>query len=70
MIDNGNHSQVQIQLDIPMHDPLHDMKSELLQRYFVPPTKDMKGLKHSVNSFTIKFALIPNFFICVAELFR
>ncbi|XP_058774738.1 fructose-bisphosphate aldolase-lysine N-methyltransferase, chloroplastic-like [Vicia villosa] len=48
------YDQVQIQFDIPKHDPLHDMKLELLQQYFVPPTNDAKGLKCSVNSFTIK----------------
>ncbi|KAK7270113.1 hypothetical protein RIF29_23025 [Crotalaria pallida] len=48
------YDQVQIQLDIPKHDPLHDMKLELLQQYFVPPTEDVMGFKHSVNSFTIK----------------
>ncbi|XP_027189844.1 fructose-bisphosphate aldolase-lysine N-methyltransferase, chloroplastic isoform X2 [Cicer arietinum] len=47
------YDQVQIQFDIPKHDPLRDMKLELLQRYFAPPTKDVKGLKCSVNSFTI-----------------
>jgi len=54
-------SQVQIQYDIPKYDPLRQTKLELLQQYFVPPTKDAKGSKHFVNSFTIKFALIPNF---------
>ncbi|KAL5066692.1 hypothetical protein RYX36_017579 [Vicia faba] len=48
------YDQVQIQFDIPKHDPLHGMKMELLQQYFVPPTNDAKGLKCSVNSFTIK----------------
>lgn len=54
-------TQVQIQFDIPKHDPLHDMKLELLQQYFVPPANDAKGLKCSVNSFTIKFALTLSF---------
>ncbi|XP_027366141.1 fructose-bisphosphate aldolase-lysine N-methyltransferase, chloroplastic [Abrus precatorius] len=53
-IPHNIYDQVQIQFDIPQHDPLHDTKLELLQQYFVPPTKDMKGLKYSVNSFTIK----------------
>ncbi|GAU12115.1 hypothetical protein TSUD_00810 [Trifolium subterraneum] len=48
------YDQVQIQCDIPKQDPLWDMKLELLQQYFVPPTKEAKGLKYSVNSFTIK----------------
>ncbi|KAJ1400225.1 Rubisco LSMT, substrate-binding domain [Sesbania bispinosa] len=48
------YDQVQIQFDIPKHDPLHALKLELLQQYFVPPTDDMKGLKYSVNTFTIK----------------
>ncbi|RDX75472.1 Histone-lysine N-methyltransferase setd3, partial [Mucuna pruriens] len=54
LIDNGNRSQVRIQYDIPKHDPLHDMKLELLHRYFVPPPEDMKGLTYPVNSFSIK----------------
>ncbi|XP_045792602.1 ribulose-1,5 bisphosphate carboxylase/oxygenase large subunit N-methyltransferase, chloroplastic isoform X1 [Trifolium pratense] len=48
------YDQVQIQCDIPKLDPLRDIKLELLQQYFVPPTKVEKGLKYSVNSFTIK----------------
>ncbi|CAL0316260.1 unnamed protein product [Lupinus luteus] len=52
--DKAGHSQVQIQFDIPKHDPLHDMKLELLERCFVLPTEDVKSLEHSVNSFTIK----------------
>jgi histone-lysine N-methyltransferase SETD3 len=60
-------SQVQIQCDIPKQDPLRDMKLELLHQYSVPPTKEAKGLKYSVNSFTIKFALIPNFIFVFAE---
>ncbi|TKY50610.1 Fructose-bisphosphate aldolase-lysine N-methyltransferase [Spatholobus suberectus] len=48
------YDQVQIQFDIPEHDPLHDMKLELLHRYFVPPPEDMKGLTYPVKSFSIK----------------
>ncbi|XP_020235361.1 ribosomal lysine N-methyltransferase 4 isoform X2 [Cajanus cajan] len=48
------YDQVQIQFDIPKHDPLHDMKLELLHRYFVPPPEDIKGLTYPVNSFSIK----------------
>lgn len=36
------------------------MKLELLHQYFIPPPEDMKGLSHPVNSFSIKFVLIPN----------
>ncbi|XP_019441653.1 PREDICTED: fructose-bisphosphate aldolase-lysine N-methyltransferase, chloroplastic isoform X2 [Lupinus angustifolius] len=50
----NTYDQVQFQFDIPKHDPLHGMKLELLQRYFVLPTEDVKSLEHSVNSFTIK----------------
>ncbi|MED6168440.1 hypothetical protein PIB30_011606 [Stylosanthes scabra] len=50
----NTHDQVQIQLDIPKHDPLHKMKLELMQQYFVPPNKDAENLKHSWNLFTIK----------------
>lgn len=52
-----------MQLDIPKPDPLHDMKLEILQRYFVPPTKDVKHLKHSMNFFTIRFALMNFLFV-------
>lgn len=48
------YDQVQIQFDIPKHDPLRDMKLELLHQYFIPPPEDMKGLSHPVNSFSIK----------------
>ncbi|KAF1880493.1 hypothetical protein Lal_00011551 [Lupinus albus] len=50
----NTYDQVQIQFDIPKHDPMHGMKLELLQRYLVLPTEDVKGVEHSVNSFTIK----------------
>lgn len=52
--------QVQIQLDVPKHDPLHDLKMELLHDYFLPTTKDVKGLNNSVNSFIIKLVLLIN----------
>lgn len=51
------YDQVQIQFDIPKHDPLHDMKLELLHRYFVPPPEDIKGLTYPVNSFSINIWL-------------
>ncbi|QHO36398.1 Ribulose-1,5 bisphosphate carboxylase/oxygenase large subunit N-methyltransferase [Arachis hypogaea] len=47
------YDQVQIQLDIPKHDPLHKMKLELMQQYFVPSRKNAENLKHSWNIFTI-----------------
>ncbi|KAK2405662.1 SET domain-containing protein [Trifolium repens] len=48
------YDKVQIHCDIPKQDPLRDLKLELLQQYFVPPIKEAKCLKYSVNSFTIK----------------
>lgn len=63
LIDNGNYSQVKIQFDVPKHDPLHDMKLELLHRNIVPHPKDMKDLTYPVNTFSIKFVLIPNLFV-------
>ncbi|XP_052110615.1 uncharacterized protein LOC107467646 isoform X1 [Arachis duranensis] len=48
------YDQVQIQLDIPKHDPLHKMKLELMQQYFVPSRKNAENLEHSWNIFTIK----------------
>ncbi|KAI4351157.1 hypothetical protein L6164_005539 [Bauhinia variegata] len=50
----NNHDEVEIQLDIPRSDLLHDMKIELLQQYLVPTTKEMNSSKYSVNTFTIK----------------
>ncbi|XP_054785676.1 uncharacterized protein LOC129292160 isoform X3 [Prosopis cineraria] len=50
----NNYDEVQIQLEIPKHDSLHDMKMELLRRYFVRSPKDVKGLSNSVNSFIVK----------------
>ncbi|WJX21723.1 [histone H3]-lysine(4) N-trimethyltransferase [Trifolium repens] len=48
------YDEVQIHCDIPKQDPLRELKLELLQQYFVPPIKEAKCLKYSVNSFTIK----------------
>ncbi|KAL9316952.1 hypothetical protein ACSQ67_013469 [Phaseolus vulgaris] len=57
------YDQVKIQFDVPKHDPLHDMKLELLHRNIVPHPKDMKDLTYPVNTFSIKFVLIPNLFV-------
>ncbi|KAK7357997.1 hypothetical protein VNO80_17296 [Phaseolus coccineus] len=48
------YDQVKIQFDVPKHDPLHDMKLELLHRNIVPHPKDMKDLTYPVNTFIIK----------------
>lgn len=61
LIDNGNNSQVKVQFDVPKHDPLHDMKLELLQRNIVPHPEDMEDLTYPANTFSIKF--VP-FLIC------
>ncbi|WVY92500.1 hypothetical protein V8G54_031588 [Vigna mungo] len=54
LIDNGNNSQVKVQFDVPKHDPLHDMKLELLQRNIVPHPEDMEDLTYPANTFSIK----------------
>ncbi|XP_047170678.1 ribosomal lysine N-methyltransferase 4 isoform X2 [Vigna umbellata] len=46
--------QVKVQFDVPKHDPLHDMKLELLQRNIVPHPEDMEDLTYPVNTFSIK----------------
>ncbi|XP_027934817.1 ribosomal lysine N-methyltransferase 4 isoform X2 [Vigna unguiculata] len=46
--------QVKIQIDVPKHDPLHDMKLELLHRNIVPHPEDMEDLTCPVNTFSIK----------------
>ncbi|KAL2323871.1 hypothetical protein Fmac_022929 [Flemingia macrophylla] len=51
------YDQVRIQFHIPKHDPLHDMKSEIMHRYFVPPPEDMKSLTYPLNSFSINIWL-------------
>ncbi|KAK8467288.1 hypothetical protein PHAVU_007G007800 [Phaseolus vulgaris] len=48
------YDQVKIQFDVPKHDPLHDMKLELLHRNIVPHPKDMKDLTYPLNTFSIK----------------
>ncbi|XP_015877058.3 fructose-bisphosphate aldolase-lysine N-methyltransferase, chloroplastic isoform X2 [Ziziphus jujuba] len=48
------HDQVHIQLNIPHHDPLREMKLEVLQRHHRPIGKDIHGINSSVGSFTIK----------------
>ncbi|QCE05731.1 Rubisco LSMT [Vigna unguiculata] len=48
------YDQVKIQIDVPKHDPLHDMKLELLHRNIVPHPEDMEDLTYPVNTFSIK----------------
>lgn len=48
------HDQVQIRMDIPHHDSLHEAKSNLLQQHRIPTIKDVNGFDVSENSFTIK----------------
>ncbi|XP_017418555.1 uncharacterized protein LOC108329069 isoform X3 [Vigna angularis] len=48
------YDQVKVQFDVPKHDPLHDMKLELLQRNIVPHPEDMEDLTYPVNTFSIK----------------
>ncbi|KAJ4719777.1 fructose-bisphosphate aldolase-lysine N-methyltransferase, chloroplastic [Melia azedarach] len=50
----NRHDEVQIQIKIPDHDPLREMKLELLQRHCLPSIKDINGFKSSKDSFTIK----------------
>ncbi|GLT88933.1 hypothetical protein SLE2022_069400 [Rubroshorea leprosula] len=48
------HDKVEIQMDIPHHDILCEMKLKLLQQYRVRNIKDTNGFNLSENSFTIK----------------
>ncbi|KAH7547988.1 hypothetical protein ACOSP7_032709 [Xanthoceras sorbifolium] len=50
----NNYDEVQIQINIPQHDPLREMKVELLKRQRLPIIKDGNGFKLSEDSFTIK----------------
>ncbi|XP_048326619.2 uncharacterized protein LOC107413584 isoform X4 [Ziziphus jujuba] len=52
------HDQVHIQLNIPHHDPLREMKLEVLQRHHRPIGKDIHGINSSVGSFTIKIGFL------------
>ncbi|GLT70063.1 hypothetical protein SLA2020_421640 [Shorea laevis] len=48
------HDKVEIQMDIPHHDILREMKLKLLQQYHIRNIKDTNGFNLSENSFTIK----------------
>ncbi|KAB2598161.1 ribosomal N-lysine methyltransferase 4 [Pyrus ussuriensis x Pyrus communis] len=48
------HDQVEIQVNIPHHDVLREMKWELLKRHHRPISNDVNGFDSSMNSFTIK----------------
>ncbi|PRQ58965.1 putative [Ribulose-bisphosphate carboxylase]-lysine N-methyltransferase [Rosa chinensis] len=48
------HDQVQIQVNIPHHDILRDLKLELLKRHHRPINNDINGFNSSVDCFTIK----------------
>ncbi|KAK0593099.1 hypothetical protein LWI29_030947 [Acer saccharum] len=50
----NKHDEVQIQINIPHHDPLREMKLELLKEHRLPITKDDNGFKLSKDSYTIK----------------
>ncbi|XP_031250139.1 fructose-bisphosphate aldolase-lysine N-methyltransferase, chloroplastic [Pistacia vera] len=50
----NRHDEVQIHINIPDHDPLREMKLELLQRHRLPCIKDVNGFNSSRDSFTIK----------------
>ncbi|KAK6929268.1 SET domain [Dillenia turbinata] len=53
-LPSNKHDQVQMQLSIPLHDPLHMMKSELLKRHYLPAGKDANQLSSTWDTFTIK----------------
>ncbi|KAF2295905.1 hypothetical protein GH714_035039 [Hevea brasiliensis] len=48
------HDQVKIQIDIPHHDFLREMKLEILQKHDLPTIEDDNGFKSSWDSFIIK----------------
>ncbi|XP_068316335.1 fructose-bisphosphate aldolase-lysine N-methyltransferase, chloroplastic-like [Pyrus communis] len=48
------HDQVQVQVNIPHHDVLREMKWELLKRHHRPISNDVNGFDSSMDSFTIK----------------
>lgn len=53
-VPHNIHDQVQIQFNIPNHDPLRTMKLEILQKHHVAINKDVCGFDSSMDSFTIK----------------
>ncbi|XP_048231879.1 N-lysine methyltransferase setd6 isoform X2 [Ricinus communis] len=48
------HEQVEIQINIPDHDTLREMKFEILRLHHIPATKDDNGFNSSWDSFLIK----------------
>ncbi|KAJ0045693.1 hypothetical protein Pint_06166 [Pistacia integerrima] len=54
----NRHDEVQIHINIPDHDPLREMKLELLQRHRLPCIKDVNGFNSSRDSFAIKLVLV------------
>ncbi|KAF2295894.1 hypothetical protein GH714_034972 [Hevea brasiliensis] len=48
------HEEVKIQIDIPHHDFLREMKLEILQKHYLPTIEDDNGFKSSWDSFIIK----------------
>ncbi|XP_021910248.1 ribulose-1,5 bisphosphate carboxylase/oxygenase large subunit N-methyltransferase, chloroplastic isoform X2 [Carica papaya] len=48
------HDQVQIEMKIPSHDPLCQMKLELMQRHHLRTVKDVSDFNSFRNPFTIK----------------
>ncbi|XP_052295389.1 fructose-bisphosphate aldolase-lysine N-methyltransferase, chloroplastic isoform X5 [Citrus sinensis] len=50
----NSHDEVQIQIKVPDHDPLLEVKLEVLQSHCLPRARDVNGFKSSNDSFTIK----------------
>ncbi|KAM7492111.1 hypothetical protein LguiA_035032 [Lonicera macranthoides] len=53
-LPHNTHDQVQVEFEIPHHDPLREMKLELLSRHVTPAIEDVNGFISSENFFTIK----------------
>ncbi|KAH9767952.1 set domain-containing protein 4 [Citrus sinensis] len=53
----NSHDEVQIQIKVPDHDPLLEVKLEVLQSHCLPRARDVNGFKSSNDSFTIKLAM-------------
>lgn len=56
--------QVQIQIKVPDHDPLLEVKLEVLQSHCLPRARDVNGFKSSNDSFTIK--LVASTLFCIS----
>ena len=57
------HVQVDILMDVPMHDPLYNTKVVLLKRHCVQTKGKSSTVYSSVRHFTIKFVLPVNHMI-------